>query len=120
RRRGTSLVRSGEYAFDGELPPGRVIELIADRHGNIWLMRTSGLSMLRIADGKLRHFSQRDGMAPVEFGQSTAVALPDGLLAFAGRGGIVTVDPARIKSVSVPPKVHVSRLQAGDRVMNIQ
>src|SRR5699024_2110383 len=61
RRRGTSLVRSGEYAFDGELPPGRVIELIADRHGNIWLMRTSGLSMLRIADGKLRHFSQRDG-----------------------------------------------------------
>lgn len=119
RREGQSLAPVREYGLEGQLPPGRVIEIIPDAAGNIWLMRTSGLSMLRASNGKMRHFSQRDGMAPVEFGGSTAVRLPDGLLAFAGRGGIVTVDPARISSVTVPPQVHVSRLQAGDRIMAI-
>ncbi|HSH27501.1 MAG TPA: ATP-binding protein, partial [Wenzhouxiangella sp.] len=119
RREGQSLSPVREYELEGQLPPGRVIEIIPDAAGNIWLMRTSGLSMLRTADGKLRHFSQRDGMAPVEFGESTAVRLPGGLLAFAGRGGIVTVDPERISSVTIPPKVHISRLQAGDRIMAV-
>jgi signal transduction histidine kinase/ligand-binding sensor domain-containing protein len=119
RREGDSLVAVRQYDLEGRLPPGRVIEIVADALGDIWLMRTSGLSLLRVADGRVRHFSQRDGMAAVEFGENTAVTLPNGTLAFGGRGGIITVDPGRISRVSVAPKVHVTRVQAGDRIVEL-
>ncbi len=117
RDEGSHAVRVIELA--GRLPPGRMIDVLPDADGDLWLMRTSGLSRFRPADGSLRHFSQRDGLAPVEFGENTAQALPDGRLAFAGRGGIVAVDPAAVSGVSVAPRVHLSRLQAGDRTFEL-
>ncbi len=115
RDRGEGLSRVEAINLSDRLPPGRLINVLPDGHGDIWLTRTSGLSRFRPADGSLRHFSRRDGLAPVEFGENTAQPLPDGRLAFAGLGGIVAVDPDAVSGVSVAPRVHLSRVQAGDR-----
>ncbi|MDZ7790785.1 MAG: ATP-binding protein [Xanthomonadales bacterium] len=119
RRQNGGLTRVEEIELAGRLPPGRMIKVLPDADGDLWLMRTSGLSRFRPADGSLRHFSQRDGLAPVAFGENTAQALPDGRLAFAGQGGIVAVDPAAVRGVSVAPRAHLSRLQAGDRTFEL-
>lgn len=118
RWNGTALDRLQSFDLGDRLPPGRMIDVVPDRSGNLWLLRTSGLSLYRTDDDTLRHFSQRDGLAAVEYGENTAVVLPDGKMAFGGRGGIVTVDPARISGVDAAPNVFVSTLQAGDRTLN--
>jgi signal transduction histidine kinase/ligand-binding sensor domain-containing protein len=108
-----------EISLRGRIPPGRIVDLLHDRQGRLWLLRTSGLSVFRPSDDSLRHLSRRDGLAAVEFGERTATALPDGRLAFAGRGGIVLVDPARVRSAATAPEVHIMRVRAGDRTIDI-
>ncbi len=115
RPSGPRIEKAHEFSLQGRLPPGRLSRILPDDHGNLWLLRTSGLSVYRPGDGSLRHLSRKDGLATVEFGERAAITLPDGRLAFGGRGGIVTVDPARLSRVTVPPEVHVTGLQAGDR-----
>jgi len=103
-----------EVSVRGRLPPGRIMDLLIDQKGGLWLLRSSGLSLYRPDQRSLRHLSRRDGLAAVEFGKNAAVSLPDGRLAFGGKGGIVTVDPEQLSRVTVPPMVHISRLEAGD------
>jgi signal transduction histidine kinase len=107
------------WSLTDNLPPGRMIDVVPDRSGRVWLLRSSGLSVMRPGVDGFRHLSDRDGLAAVEFGEHAAAALPDGRIAFGGRGGLVTVDPARLDRARRAPRVHVTRLSAGDRVTEL-
>ncbi|NBB93450.1 MAG: hypothetical protein GVY32_09820 [Gammaproteobacteria bacterium] len=107
------------HGLIGRLPPGRVLDLHADRGGRLWLVRSSGLARFDPASGRLRHLSRQDGLAPVEFQENASLRMPDGRIAAAGRGGLVIVDPERMRSVQVAPPVHVTRVRAGDRIVHL-
>jgi len=115
RRENSQFRQVKEVVLRDRMAAGTMINVLPDDIGQLWLLRSNGLAVYRVADDSLRQLSQRDGMAAVEFGQDTAETLSDGRLAFGGRGGIVTVDPARLGSVDVAPKVHILQIQAGDR-----
>ncbi|WP_376695697.1 sensor histidine kinase [Wenzhouxiangella sp. EGI_FJ10305] len=115
----TGFEKTHEASLARRMPPGRMSNVIPDHQGHFWLLRTSGLTVYRPAEGSLRHLGRKDGLAPVEFGERAAIRLPDGKLAFGGRGGIVTVDPERMSRVTVAPNVHVTGLQAGDRTVEL-
>src|SRR5699024_7436617 len=93
--------------------PGYVMDILLDQHDDLWMVRSGGLSRYRPSAESLRHFSRHDGLAAVEFGKGASALLGDGRLAFAGRGGIVLVDPQRLTDVDQPPRVHVTALDDG-------
>lgn len=107
------------HAFGPEVPPGRTLDLAADELGGLWLVRTSGLFHLPAGQQRMQSLTTHDGLAAVEFGEQEAVSLPDGQLAFVGRGGIVRVDPARLLRNKAVPQVHVLRLQAGEKTLEL-
>lgn len=115
---GAGLEASTARALD-ELPTGRVLNLVADGRDGLWLVRSSGLARFDTTTDSLRHVSRRDGVASVEFQENAAQRLPDGRVAAGGRGGIVVVDPDRLRQPSHAPEVRITRLQAGDKEIDL-
>lgn len=111
------IAPNATYNLTGQLPPGRILDIVPDDHGVVWLVRSSGLATLRVSDGQLRHLSSNDGLPAIEFQAGTGTRLPDGRIAAGGRGGVVVIHPDRLRSVEAAPGVHLTRLQAGDRLV---
>ncbi len=110
------ILKPGErHSLVRRLPPGRVYDLRVDASGAVWLIRSSGLARFDPDRGHLRHLSRRDGLASVEFQPGASLKLDDGRIAAGGRGGLVLIDPARLRRIDIAPPVHITGLQAAGR-----
>ncbi len=112
----------------GLLPP-RVIGLLEDRLGYLWISSSSGVyrvsraGLNRMADGgpapEVMRFGVADGMRISECssgGHPAVVGLKDGALWFATLKGIAIVDPEHMPVNRVAPRVVVESVNVDDRV----
>lgn len=114
-------LKPGErHSLAGRLPAGRVHDLRVDNGGAVWIIRSSGLARFDPESGHLRHLSRHEGLAPVEFQPGASLKLEDGRIAAGGRGGLVLIDPSRLRSIDIAPPVHITGLQAAGRKVELK
>jgi signal transduction histidine kinase/ligand-binding sensor domain-containing protein len=101
------------------LPPGRVHDILPGEHETVWLVRSNGLVRLEIDSGRLRNFSQDDGLAVSEFQRGASMKLSDGRLALGGARGLILVEPGLTGGTRAAPPVHVRSLSTGRRQIEL-
>jgi signal transduction histidine kinase/streptogramin lyase len=107
--------------------PQRVLGILADGSGYLWLSSSSGVyrvsraGLNRMAEGgpapEIMRFGVADGMRISECssgGHPAALHLRDGELWFATLKGIARVDPAHMPINRVPPPVVIERVSVDD------
>lgn len=97
------------------LPTGRIHAIFKGEEDTIWLVRSNGLVRLDAQSGRLRNFSQADGLAVAEFQRGATLRLSDGRLALGGARGLILVYPELTAGVLSEPPVHVRQLSTGRR-----
>jgi len=106
--------------------------VLEDRKGNLWMTSDSGLwrvskrELNDFAQGKIRQFSSvaygmADGLKTIEFdggAQPSGWLTSDGRLIFPSPKGLVVVDPDRLESNPVPPRVLIERVELNKKVFS--
>jgi len=85
--------------------------LLCDQSGNVWIGNSRGIAKLNIKTKEIENFNSGDGLQSREFTERSAVVLPNGLMAFAGFGGINIFNPANVtKDDKCPPVIFTKLL----------
>ena len=122
RRRFVPLLTAGE-------PLRGVSGLVETADGELWLNGADGVTRIPAAEVRralaepgyqvrYERLDYRDGIEPPAQQVRplpSAAAGTDGRIWFASAGGVVWVDPHRVRRNTVPPPVHLRALTAGDR-----
>ncbi len=121
---GTRITR---YTKENGIPEVGLMQLLGDDSGNLWISGQSGLLRVSMADlngvaeGRQRtvtpqRFTIADGIQGAsDFSYSTSPSAwkrRDGVLCFATYGGILEVQPARLKNNPRPPPVFIESVIA--------
>ena len=93
---------------------GKVLAMRSDAGGQLWLSTAGGLVRLDPDSGKASRFTTADGLSE-GFTVGTSYAAPDGRLYFGGVKGMTGVDPAIVRSRSVPPQVAFTDISVFNR-----
>jgi ligand-binding sensor domain-containing protein/signal transduction histidine kinase len=126
--RGLNRMRGGHIvAIHSAELPHRILGILEDHSGYIWLSSSSGVyrvsraGLNRMADGgraaEVMRFGVADGMRISECssgGHPAALRLRDGELWFATLKGIARVNPAHMPVNRVPPPVVIERISVDD------
>lgn len=94
-----------------------VSSIVRDNSGNIWIGNSKGISKLTIKTKEIENFNSGDGIQSREFSERGAVALPNGLIAFAGFGGLNLFNPLNVKKNDKCPPVIFTRLLIFNQVV---
>jgi ligand-binding sensor domain-containing protein/two-component sensor histidine kinase len=125
---GLNRMRSGKIvSLERAALPARVIGILEDGSGYLWISSNSGIyrvradDLNRMADGGARpevmRFGVADGMRISECssgGHPEALRTSDGKLWFATLKGIAVVDPEHMPVNKVPPQVALERVAVDD------
>jgi signal transduction histidine kinase/ligand-binding sensor domain-containing protein/CheY-like chemotaxis protein len=118
------------YTKASGLPETEVYQILEDNLHNLWvssrsgLLRVSSADLDAVAEGRKKAlhvdvFGAADGIqgsSDFNFGyHPSACKLHDGTLWFPTYGGVVTVDPSRMRTNPQPPPVLVERVEADKR-----
>ncbi|TFW21344.1 ligand-binding sensor domain-containing diguanylate cyclase [Duganella callida] len=98
-------VRFKSYAAAMRAP--KILAIQHDNDGKIWCSTIAGLYRLDPDSGKVTHFTASDGLTEGFTVNSVAFAA-DGTLFFGGVHGMTAVNPAKVKTSSVPPQVAIT------------
>jgi signal transduction histidine kinase/ligand-binding sensor domain-containing protein len=110
------------------LPGDRVLWVIPDAHGKLWLGYNIGVAeikadALRQTTSSLnpRFFDEADGIAdsPALNGNAPAAFAQDGRLWLTTSQGVAVLDPEHFYNNVLPPPVHVLRLEADGNAVDI-
>ncbi|HEY3370082.1 MAG TPA: two-component regulator propeller domain-containing protein [Prolixibacteraceae bacterium] len=94
-----------------------VSSIVRDQSGNIWMGQSKGISKLNIKTQEIENFSSGDGIQSREFSERGAVAMPNGLIAFAGFGGLNVFNPLNVTKNDKCPPVIFTRLLVFNQVV---
>ncbi|MDO9153030.1 MAG: two-component regulator propeller domain-containing protein, partial [Paludibacter sp.] len=96
------------YVFNetNGLPSNYISSILRDKIGKIWFGSSKGISRLNPKTKEIETFSSGDGIQSREFSERGALNLPNGLMAFAGFGGINIFNPSNVtKNDKCPPVI---------------
>ncbi len=99
------------------LPNNVIYAAIPDRHGSIWLATNQGLAQLDRSSGRIRTYTQEDGLSADEFNRFHAVALPDGRIILGGIRGTTGFDPAQLQTDAFQPIVQLSSILVNNQLL---
>lgn len=91
----------------------------SDDSQTLWLVLRSGIARLDLERGLFRSYGHAEGLALSEFSRDAIVAVDDGRIVLGGSGGIVTIDPSRLRRETFDPPVYLRALTAGDRRISL-
>lgn len=99
------------YTESNGLASNYLSSLLCDQTGNIWIGNSRGIAKLNIQTKEIENFNSGDGLQSREFTERSAVVLPNGLMAFAGFGGVNIFNPANVtKDDKCPPVIFTKLL----------
>ena len=115
------------------LPVNNVNSIVEDARGDIWFGVTSGIIRLKrdefdkaVADTTYRPpfiiYDMSDGLPGVPMsvrGRPTVAQGPEGILWFVTTNGLAVIDPRQPKKRRLSPPVHVERIIADERPLDI-
>jgi signal transduction histidine kinase/ligand-binding sensor domain-containing protein/DNA-binding response OmpR family regulator len=84
--------------------------VLRDASGNIWVGSSKGIDKLNIKTKEIENFNVGDGLQSREFSDRAAITLPNGLMAFAGFGGLNIFNPANVTKDDKCPAVIFTKL----------
>ncbi|MGB5345101.1 MAG: two-component regulator propeller domain-containing protein, partial [Woeseia sp.] len=95
-----------------ESPSGsRVIDLVFDSAGDLWMSSDSGLYRYTKSSGLTEHLTRQDGLQSLSFSHGAALAASDGTLYFGGPNGFNRFDPAGITSNEFAPAIVITDIR---------
>ena len=86
----------------------------ADRNGSIWVGTSSGLDRIRTEDLSITSFGRSKGFTGMETNQNAKAVNEYGVLYFGTIKGVIRCAPWLIEKDSVPPELHLQRLQLSE------
>ncbi|UOQ73964.1 two-component regulator propeller domain-containing protein [Hymenobacter cellulosilyticus] len=86
------------------LPNDVVYGILEDRQNNLWLSTNKGLARFTPSSGQFYTFDNRDGLPFDEFNAGGYFASPTGRMYFGGVQGLVSFNPAAVRTNAVPPR----------------
>jgi len=135
-KEGLSRFRNGVWTTWGVrhgVPEGGICGIIEDDHDTLWMMTPQGLSRLSLANRNQSPDGLPKNLEFTPYGQSDGERLAanpvmanprnarssDGRLWFCTENGVAIVDPARIRSNSLPPPVVIEELVVDGNPLDI-
>ncbi len=82
--------------------------ILEDAAGNIWISSTAGISKIEVASGKVKNYSDKDGMIQGSYLIGAAHKAADGTFFFGGWTGLSQFKPEDIHDNLIPPKVVIN------------
>jgi signal transduction histidine kinase/ligand-binding sensor domain-containing protein/DNA-binding NarL/FixJ family response regulator len=101
---------SSVYTESSGLASNYLASVIRDKSGTIWISSSKGIAKLNIKTKEIENFNSGDGLQSREFSERAAVALPNGMLAFAGFGGVNIFNPMDVTKDDKCPPVIFTRM----------
>jgi signal transduction histidine kinase/ligand-binding sensor domain-containing protein/DNA-binding NarL/FixJ family response regulator len=98
------------YTESSGLASNYLASVVRDKSGNIWISSSKGIAKLNIKTKEIENFNSGDGLQNREFSERAAVVLPNGMLAFAGFGGVNIFNPMDVTKDDKCPPVIFTRL----------
>lgn len=83
----------------------------ADGQGNIWAGSSNGVDRIRIRDHEVTTFGREKGLVGMETNQNARACMENGGLWFGTIKGLIRCMPDRIRSDSIPPRLHMQSLK---------
>ncbi|MGE5393377.1 MAG: two-component regulator propeller domain-containing protein [Candidatus Saccharibacteria bacterium] len=103
------------------LPSNYLTSIVREKTGILWISNRKGIARLNLKTKEIQNFSQEDGIQNGEFSERSAVALPDGQIAFAGFGGLNVFDPQNVtKNDKCPPIIFTKLLIFNEQVTPLE
>ncbi len=103
--------KSTVYTESERLSSNYVCSVTRDKTGIIWMGTSKGISRLNPKTKEVENFSSGDGIQSREFSERAAIYLPNGLMAFAGFGGLNIFNPMNVtKNDKCPPVIFTKLL----------
>lgn len=94
------------YTKASGLPSDVVYGALEDSSGDLWLSTNYGLSRFTPATGKVRNFSEHDGLQGMEFNSGSFFKSASGVMYFGGTNGLNAFYPDRMRdNIHIPPIV---------------
>ena len=101
-------LKSGEtsvYQSSGtELADDRIVSLVMDDLGFLWICHGKGISRMDTAQGSFRTFTKEDGLQDEGFHPNATASCHENLLFFGGNDGFHRIDPGSLPAVIRPPR----------------
>ncbi len=98
------------YTESSGMASNYLASVLRDKSGNIWIGNSKGIAKLNIRTKEIENFNSGDGLQNREFSERAAVVLPNGMLAFAGFGGVNIFNPMDVTKDDKCPPVIFTRL----------
>ena len=121
---GLNLFDPGEDGFrayvtqDG-LPSNKILGILPDRRGFLWLSTDRGLSRFDMSNERFRNYDIFDGLQSNQFGFGAAFREADGEMFFGGIGGFNAFRPDEVEDYLFEPPVVLSDFKVLGRKQNL-
>lgn len=99
------------------LPNLNIDKILLAPSGAVWIATDDGLAVVDPVHLSVRALKQAEGAFISSYWINAGAALPDGLLAFGGSGGLTLVRPDRLKSYDERSPVVVTSVQVGGKAL---
>ena len=103
------------YTQKNGLPSNDILSVTEDKNGHVWMATSNGLSRLDPKSGRLRNFSEADGLSNTQFFEQAILTASDGCIYLGGNSGIDCFDPSDIKQNGYQPSVVLEDLKIQNR-----
>lgn len=106
------------YSTADGLANDSVKYILEDNGGNLWISTENGLSRFDPVTGAFTTYGESDGLVSKQFYWNAGLKDSEGMLYFGGVRGLSVIDPSRIFSASVEPKLVVTEVLIGSKRFN--
>lgn len=93
------------FAVTDGLPHQNIMAILEDEKNQLWISTANGISQFDLRSEKvIRNYDKLDGLQDNNFNRASC-KLKNGLLLFGGNNGITVIDPTKIKTNDLVPKI---------------
>jgi signal transduction histidine kinase/ligand-binding sensor domain-containing protein/DNA-binding NarL/FixJ family response regulator len=106
------------YKTNEGLPGLRVMSILPDEKGNLWMGTSNGLAKFNVAAENFESYFVRHGLPDNEFNPGSAVALDNGQMLFGTIAGVVAFFPDSISSNQFVAPVAITEIKVNNKVLH--
>lgn len=110
-----TTLESDVYRREQGLSHERVVDLMYDESGYLWLATARGVTRFDVSDESFINFAATDGLPALDMSAGSLSRAPEGTMAVGTAAGAVEWQPDQLQLVSAPPRVALSRIWVNDK-----
>jgi len=96
---------AAQYTTNDGLCSNSVLNILEDKHGNLWMSTNNGIATLDVKKRKFRNYYKDDGLQGNQFSFKAALALSSGELLFGGIKGVTIFNPDSLQASVTQPAI---------------